>query len=327
VGYGPGWPRVRSRQHLTGLMQQTAPQIPATIIAGYLGAGKTTLVNHLLRNNDGRRFAVLVNEFGELAIDADLIESDEGDLLSLSGGCICCSYGSDLMDALIKLSDRAADLDGLLIEASGVALPGGIVSALSLLPDYRADAVVVLADAETVIEKGQDRYLADTIRRQLDDADVVAINKRDLVSAEALAQVLTWLEAVAPEAKTITVERAEVPLGVLLGARPDEALAEGGHGHTHTEVEGFTTIKMIPDGTVDADALATALVAPALGVVRAKGFVRDADDNMRTVQIVGRRYEVTEAPAGVQPGLVAIGPSEQLDSDGIQALVACFTHN
>ena len=107
-------------------MQHTAPQISATIIAGYLGAGKTTLVNHLLRNNDGRRFAVLVNEFGELAIDADLIESDEGDLLSLSGGCICCSYGSDLMDALIKLSDRAADLDGLLIEASGVALPGGI---------------------------------------------------------------------------------------------------------------------------------------------------------------------------------------------------------
>lgn len=306
-------------------MQQLARQIPATIIAGYLGAGKTTLVNHLLRNSGGRRFAVLVNEFGELAIDADLIESDEGDMLSLSGGCICCSYGSDLMDALIKLSDRAADLDGLLIEASGVALPGGIVSALSLLPDYRADAVVVLVDAETVVDKGQDRYLADTIRRQLDDADVVAINKCDLVDAEALAQVLSWLEAAAPEARFISVERAQVPLDVLLGARPDAVLADSGHGHIHTEVDGFTTIKVIPDGAVDAGALASALVAPALGVVRAKGFVRDAEGTMRTLQIVGRRYEVTEAPAGVQPGLVAIGPSEQLDSDGIDALVVRAT--
>jgi G3E family GTPase len=308
-------------------MQHFAQSIPATIIAGYLGAGKTTLVNHLLRNNDGRRFAVLVNEFGELAVDADLIESDEGDLLSLSGGCICCSYGSDLMDALIKLSDRAATLDGLLIEASGVALPGGIVSALSLLPDYRADAVVVLADAETVVDKGEDRYLADTIRRQLDEADVVAVNKCDLVGAEALAQVLTWLEAAAPEAKTITVERAEVPLGVLLGARPDAVLADGGQGHLHTEVQGFTTIKMIPDGAVDANALASALVAPALGVVRAKGFVLDAEGMMRTVQVVGRRFEVTPAPAGVQPGLVAIGPSEQLNSDGLQALVTGSTRN
>ena len=98
--------------------------IPVSVIGGYLGAGKTTLVNHLLRNANGRKLAVLVNEFGELPIDADLIEADDGDMISIAGGCICCSYGSDLVGALMELPERMPNMDGMLIEASGVALPG-----------------------------------------------------------------------------------------------------------------------------------------------------------------------------------------------------------
>ena len=100
--------------------------IPVSVIGGYLGAGKTTLVNHLLRNANGRKLAILVNEFGELPIDADLIEADDGDMISIAGGCICCSYGSDLVGALMELPERMPDMDGMLIEASGVALPGAL---------------------------------------------------------------------------------------------------------------------------------------------------------------------------------------------------------
>ena len=89
--------------------------IPVSVIGGYLGAGKTTLVNHLLRNANGRKLAILVNEFGELPIDADLIEADDGDMISIAGGCICCSYGSDLVGALMELPERMPDMDGMLI--------------------------------------------------------------------------------------------------------------------------------------------------------------------------------------------------------------------
>ena len=106
---------------------------PVTIIGGYLGAGKTTLVNHLLRNAQGRRLAILVNEFGELPIDADLIEARDDDIISLSGGCVCCSYGNDLIMAMMDMARMEPRPDHIVLEASGVALPAAIASSLSLL--------------------------------------------------------------------------------------------------------------------------------------------------------------------------------------------------
>ena len=190
--------------------------IPVSVIGGYLGAGKTTLVNHLLRNANGRKLAVLVNEFGELPIDADLIEADDGDMISIAGGCICCSYGSDLVGALMELPERMPNMDGMLIEASGVALPGGIVSALSLLPDYDRASVFVLADAETVRERGEDKYLADTVIRQLQEADFVALNKIDVVSGETLQATTAWIHQVAPQAEVLTTEQSQLPSDLVL---------------------------------------------------------------------------------------------------------------
>jgi G3E family GTPase len=108
--------------------------IPVTIVGGYLGAGKTTLVNHLLRHSQGRRIAVLVNDFGELAIDAELIEARDGDMLQLAGGCVCCSFGSDLLAALLRLRDMQPAPRHILIETSGVALPGAVARTLTLVP-------------------------------------------------------------------------------------------------------------------------------------------------------------------------------------------------
>ena len=130
-----------------------AEPIPVTVIGGYLGSGKTTLVNHLLRTAAGRRIAVLVNEFGALPIDADLIEARDDTMIKLSGGCVCCSYGSDMMAALMDIQQLRPAPDHVLLEASGVALPGAVAQSVELLSGCRLDSTVVLADAETVEER------------------------------------------------------------------------------------------------------------------------------------------------------------------------------
>ena len=131
--------------------------LPATVVGGWLGAGKTTLVNHLLRHAGGRRIAVLVNDFGEVSIDADLIEGADGGVLSLAGGCMCCSWGEDLFGTLARVRARDPAPDVLLVETSGVAQPGAVARLLRLAPGIQVEAVVVLVDAETVHERAADR--------------------------------------------------------------------------------------------------------------------------------------------------------------------------
>ena len=130
-------------------------KLPVTIIGGYLGAGKTTLVNHLLRHADGVRLAVLVNEFGALPIDSDLIESQDDNIISIAGGCVCCSYGNDLIVSMVDLARMQPRPEHVLIESSGVALPGAIAATVDLLADYRFDGIATLVDAETAKERNQ----------------------------------------------------------------------------------------------------------------------------------------------------------------------------
>ena len=159
-------------------LEVSGPALPVTVIGGYLGAGKTTLVNRVLRRADGRRIAVLVNEFGDLPIDADLIESRDDNVINIAGGCVCCSYGSDLMASLMDLQKLEPRPDHILIEASGVALPEAIAQSVELMVQYVVDGIVVIANADNVREQGSDTYLGDTIRRQLAAADIILLNKR-----------------------------------------------------------------------------------------------------------------------------------------------------
>ncbi|MEZ5857216.1 MAG: GTP-binding protein [Hyphomicrobiaceae bacterium] len=177
------------------------PPVPVTIVGGYLGAGKTTLVNQLLRQADGVRIAVLVNELGDISIDADLIEARDADMISVAGGCVCCSYGSDLMAALMDLSRRRPRFDHVVLETSGVALPGPVAASLTLLADYVNDGAVILADAVSVRRQAADRYLSDTIRQQLSGADLVVLNKTDLVDAATLQGLQAWLAEVSGGAR------------------------------------------------------------------------------------------------------------------------------
>ena len=276
--------------------------LPVTVIGGYLGAGKTTLVNHLLREARGLRLAVLVNEFGELPIDADLIESRGENVINIAGGCVCCSYGSDLMGALLDLRDLRPAPQHLLVEASGVAIPHAIAQSVTLVDGYAIDGVVVLADAETVRERATDTYLSDTVLRQLGDAQIVILNKTDLVTPAQRDVVRGWVARHAPGASIVDAVAARVPLAAVLGRAMDRLAPPGhadlpGHGHDHHSEHHARVFHI--DHPVDARALARGLSETTLDLVRAKGFVTEADGRLRSVQIVGRRWCVTDAPPDI----------------------------
>jgi G3E family GTPase len=191
------------------------------VLGGYLGAGKTTLLNHLLRHAQGRRIAVMVNDFGDIGIDVDLIESTDGEVMNLAGGCICCSVGSDLVAALMALPQRAPPPDLVLIETSGVALPGSVARSARLAPGIEIDGVVVLVDAETIRIRAADRHVGDTVLQQLAEADLLVLNKIDLVDPPTLAATRQWLSGIAPNARIIESLDARVPPELILGLADD----------------------------------------------------------------------------------------------------------
>ena len=211
-----------------------AATIPTTIIAGYLGAGKTTLVNQLLRTANGLRIAVLVNDFGDINIDADLIESRDGDVIALAGGCVCCSFGSDLMAGLQKLTQLPLPPQHLLIEINGVALPSAVASSLRLARDVQLQTIVVLVDAETIVAKIADRFVGDTVLAQLQAAHLLVLNKSDLIAADAIVALTDRLAAINPRAACVSAQRSVVPVELVLGWGND-ARSSGDTFHTQAD--------------------------------------------------------------------------------------------
>ncbi len=277
--------------------------LPVTVIGGYLGSGKTTLVNRLLRHAGGRRLAVMVNDFGALPIDRDLIESQDGDVIAIAGGCVCCTFGADLTESMARLITRDPPPDQILVEASGIAMPGMIAATLSLLPGIDLLGVVVLADAETIVAQGGDAYVGDTICRQLEQADLVLLTKPDLAGAAGVAAARDWIAAAGRRVPVAVAREGMVPPELVLGAVARAgALPEplpGGHA--------FESVVLRPDTARTPEGLAEALTSPDLGVIRAKGALRDPSGGMAMLQLVGRRWRVTPAPFDAVPGIVCIG--------------------
>ena len=294
-----------------------------TIIGGYLGAGKTTLVNHLLRNANGLRLAVLVNEFGQLPIDEDLIEAQDDDIISIAGGCVCCSYGNDLTLALMDMVALDPPPDHVLLEASGVALPGAIAASVSLLQGYALDGIITLCNAETVIEQTGDTYIADTIGRQIKDADLIVLNKSDLVEPDHLTEVERYLHTMSGRAEVIAAQHGALPLEILLRSFEGQNLGAARSAPEHDH--GFCTASFVISAPVNADAMARALAHPSLALIRAKGFVEDVSGEMKALQIVGRRWEATSHPDAPPAGIVVIGRARDFDEEAIRSLIVAHT--
>lgn len=295
--------------------------LPVTVIGGYLGAGKTSLVNHLLRNAGGRRLAVLVNEFGTLPIDADLIEAREGDVIAIAGGCVCCAYGDDMARALKDIAARAPRPDHVLLEASGVALPGTIASTVGLLPGLRAAGIVVLADAAALPRALDDPYMGDTVARQLRSADLVVLNKTDLVPDTGPVEAL--VSARAPQAQVIhATHGAAGPAQILADFRGVVREAPAPHA------VALCSVIVRPPRPADPHAIARALADPALGLHRAKGFVTGPDGTLYELQLAGGRAEVRRAEAaGVRSdAIVCIGSRATTDAERITRVLSRAAH-
>ena len=298
--------------------------LPVTVIGGYLGAGKTTLVNAMLRQAGGRRIAIMVNEFGALPIDSSLVEAADDRIVSLTGGCVCCSYGEDMVSSLAMLAALEPRPDHVLLEASGVAFPGAVAGTVELLADFALDGTVVLADAEAVRRRAVDRYIGSTVRQQLAQADLILLNKCDLAADPDAVEV--WLGEAAPAARIVRAERAAVPIDVVLGTRPGKAVVRA-DSRFRDHTAGYVAAELDPPAGADPEALARLLADPAHCLLRAKGFVRRADGAMAAIQVVGNRWTVSEAPAGARLGLVCIGMKGQADLTAVARAVAETAEN
>jgi G3E family GTPase len=288
--------------------------VAAILIGGYLGAGKTTLVNHLLRHAAWRRIAVLVNDFGEVSIDADLILGAEGGVLSLAGGCVCCSFGSDLVGTLAEVLRREPAPDLVLIETSGVGIPSAVARAAMLVPGLRLEATVVVADAPTVRARAADRYVGDTVRQQLEDADLLLLNQTDRVDVTTLGALQAWWAAEHPRTPLWPTVRARVPVEAVLGlgemlqgeaASPPDASAFAPQARPFAPAaEVFESGSLWLTGRVDVQALTAEWAARAATLVRAKGIVEDLQGGLVSVQWAGRQAHVEPWTAPIDPSKV-----------------------
>lgn len=192
-------------------------QIPVTVLTGYLGSGKTTLLNRILSENHGKRYAVIVNEFGEIGIDNDLIVESDEEIYEMNNGCVCCTVRGDLIRTVEGLMRRPGRFDAILVETTGLADPAPVAQTFFMDDDVRAktklDAVVALVDAKHLPLRLRDSREAED---QIAFADVVVINKADLVTPEELDRVEATIRSINPAATIERTQRAGVPLDTVL---------------------------------------------------------------------------------------------------------------
>jgi G3E family GTPase len=198
--------------------QSSSEKVPVTVLTGYLGAGKTTLLNRILSEPHGKKYAVIVNEFGEIGIDNDLVVGVDEEVFEMNNGCICCTVRGDLMRILDGLMRRERKFDAIIVETTGLADPAPVAQTFFMDENVgrktRLDAVVTVADAKWLSERLKD---APEAKNQIAFADVILINKTDLVSPDELSDVEARIRGINPYAKLHKTERAKIPLDAVLG--------------------------------------------------------------------------------------------------------------
>jgi cobalamin biosynthesis protein CobW len=345
-------------------MNLHAPKIPTTIITGFLGAGKTTLVRHILENAGGRRLAVIVNEFGSRGVDGEILQNcglencPETDIVELANGCLCCTVADDFVPTIEALMDRPNPPEYILIETSGLALPKPLIKAFgwpSIRSRLTVDGVIAVVDgpavaagrfaddpAEVARQRAadpsldHDNPLAEVYEDQINAADLVVLNKADLLDDVALARVRAMIAESLPRAvKMVTAIDGRLDLDVLLGlavaaeddlaARPSHHDAEDGE-HEHDDFESF----VVPVPELESPEALLARLTSAVAahdVLRVKGFLAVRAKPLRLeIQGVGARFRqnFTRAwgPGEDREGHLVVIGQRGMDRAGIAAMIA-----
>ena len=295
-----------TRRRRRGTRRLALRAITFTVIGGFLGAGKTSLLNRVLGAAGGLRVAVLVNDFGAINIDSALVESAGGPVMQLSNGCICCSLAGGLADAMTAVMAHRENIDLILIEASGISHPARIMDFAHIDPELRPGPVIVLVDADNITERLADRRLAETITAQLGSADLFVLTKCDIAAPAHVAAARRHLADSCPGTPVVAMRADEAWLaGLVTGGVDGTGANTQTHPHHNNEKDtpelahhGFTSVAMVSRDRIDEDAFRRVCRQLTGAILRGKGVLR-FESGPAVWQQTGKQISIDPAGAAL----------------------------